>query len=344
MEADPWGSAPVDPWTKQPDATETDVIPDPLQVPKEFTMERRTSATADPWGATEDDGSEEQTIEPALMSAGTMQERQPPPSLAWGVETTDDGWGPVKDQDTQQESTMRMPTNLDRDDNYSYPVDDENAGFGDEEPYGYGQPQASAPSSPITSANDEDESPIPPLEAVSEESIGNPDAFDNLPEDDDGFSGGPFPSTTVLPTFKTSLPESPAFEDDGFGGFSGGFDDAAPMPEWGPTHKDDDDGWGSPTFGSPVVPTQSQAPVDAWGNEEASDPDEPIADVAPTARETQDDEWDRARKVIQRREAAAVSYRVSSSLLGVSDHGRCLDITAYGAGGQARTGMETTSS
>jgi hypothetical protein len=345
MEADPWGSAPVDPWMKQPDATETHVIPDPLQVPKEFTMERRTSATADPWGAIEDDGKDEQTTEPALVPAATIHQTQAPPSLAWGAEIADDGWGPVKDHDTQQESVMRMPTNLERNDTYDYPAVDENAGFGNDEPYEFGQQRASAISSPMISAKDEAESPIPSLEAVSDDKFAeNSGAFDEPPEDENGFSVGPFPSTTVLPTFKTSLPESPAFEDDGFGGFSGGFDEAAPMPEWGPTHKDDDDGWGSPTFGSPALPTQSRAPIDAWGNEEAGDPDEAIADAAPTARETQEDEWDRARKAIQRREAVAVSHRLSSSLLRFLSAGTAANKTAYGASSQARTGMETISS
>jgi len=359
MEADPWGSAPADPWLKQPDAIETDDIPDPLQVPKEFTMERRTSTTADPWGATNDDANGESTIESAFRPAVTVHEAQAPPSLAWGAEMADEGWGPAKDggaemadevwdpakdEETQQDLVLRMPTTLERHNTHDILAGSDNAGFGDEEPYGNGQPRASEPHSPILSASHEDELAITPLRSASNKPVEDPVTFEQFPEDGNGFSGGPFPSTTVLPTFQTSLPESPVFEDDGFGGFSGGFDEAAPMPEWGPTQKDDDDGWGSPTFDSPVLPTQPRAPIEAWGNEEAGDPDEAIVDVAPTARETQEDEWDRARKAIQRREAVAVSHRASSGLPRVSNCTWWCHETAYGAGNQARTRMETIGS
>jgi hypothetical protein len=79
---------------KQPEASESDGPPDPLQVPKEFTMARRSSTTADPWGVTHDDDNDLQTAHPEYAPAAGMPEPQAVPSLAWGAEVVDDGWGP----------------------------------------------------------------------------------------------------------------------------------------------------------------------------------------------------------------------------------------------------------
>jgi hypothetical protein len=85
------------------------------------------------------------------------------------------------------------------------------------------------------------------------------------------------------------------------------------MPAWEPAHKDDDDGWGSPNFGSPdlQVGASGRVAVDAWGEER--EVEEGVTPVG-QARDQQEDEWDRARKAIERREAVAVSEIIDHSL------------------------------
>jgi hypothetical protein len=345
MEDDPWGSTSVDPWMKQPEASESDGPPDPLQVPKEFTMARRSSTTADPWGVTHDDDNDLQTAHPEYAPAAGMPEPQAVPSLAWGAEVVDDGWGPSESKAAQTEQGFKTEVGLDEDTMPNYSNADVNVGFSAAEGREDNAATASSPlPSPVVSAEIDDETPPIPLEAVSDGLNEKRNGFEEFPSDNDGFAAGPFPSTTVLPTFQTSLPESPSFEDDTFGGFSGGFDEAAPMPEWGPTHKDDDDGWGSPTFDSPVLASQSRAPIDAWGNDETVDPDVTIADIPMDSRNTQEDEWDRARKAVQRREAVAVSHHATGELFTCSEFRLWHVTTAYRTSRKAGTGMETIGS
>jgi hypothetical protein len=309
MEDDPWGSTPADPWTKPSDEQNADIIPDPLNVPKEFTLDRRPSTTADHWGALSQDEFSSEPLETSYKRDERIELPQPVPPMVWATEPDDDGWGPVRVDALERgvESTKKVEEQVTEDSEVASPQS--GVTVNDNEADDTVQDRIELSSSilrPSSMAGLSETlpafsgAPVTPLGEESRSSM--PD-----PADEAGFGGDPFPVMTALPTFQTSLPESPSFGNDGFGGFSSGFDDHAPLPEWGPTHKVDDDGWGSPTFDSPLPQTQDHVAADSWGESDVI-PEEGSENAH--SQERQEDEWERARKAIQRREAVAVS-RVS---------------------------------
>lgn len=335
MEDDPWGSASVDPWTASKQATDEQdgAGRDPLNVPKDFLVGRRPSANADPWGSTQESQEESQEfVQDDSVANDTRREspKLPLPTNSWAPDREDDGgWGaplPIaergepSDLPSFNDPEIRV-TRLDSPEPFAQPVDEESSFARDD-----AQDTELATSTPVFAASGNDlhgfRSPSPAQEASTQEIQSDYPAFKPFPADDEDLDISTFPTASpqlptfpTFPTFPATIPESPSFGspsfgDDAFGGFSGGVEDPAPMPAWEPAQKSDDDGWGSPNFGSPdlQVSTTGGVALDAWGAEREDE-----SDVVPPLRarddQDQEDEWDRARKAVERREAVAVSPR-----------------------------------
>jgi hypothetical protein len=311
MDEDPWGSS-TDPWSTPSNQhakhSEEPELKDSLNVPKDFVVDRRASAASDPWGATE-----EPTVDNDISYGQTRHPESPAPKTSWIADDEGDAWGATEEaQEVSAQEFSAQAINFEPEKS-QYIEDPSDHGFGSTPVLDQLNLSTPFPNSISSSTPEPKINPLPPIRPSS------PPAFQTgFGEEDDAYN--PFSNandSSSLPTFTPQptspgpatpggFPNSPSFGDDAFGGFSSALDQPEPMPSWAPAHTGgDDDGWGSPTFDSPVIPVVDTHKEDAWGEEARPDP----VDVGRVQTERQmEDEWEQARKAAERKQAVAVSF------------------------------------
>lgn len=346
MDTDPWGSA-ADPWTATTETTDASKDPaphDPLNVPKDFALGPSPSiVSADPWGpgtaSLESPKSLEMDMVGSTSHSTANNDVMPStPTMidpmaadmgaaGWDTKAVPDAWAretTAEPLDEPQTTDQQLATSLERVELEREPT------IVDQEPaISALHDLTSAPPSPVAPTNlanwggshNEDEALRNAFAPVSSNA-----------------APAPLLSSHDSPVFSpANLPKSPSFGDDAFGGFSGAGlpgTESDPLPTWETPYKgtDDDGGWGTPTFDSPVMGTtrptsddDREDETDAWGGGGAGPSSTTVA-VERTRQKELEDDWEMARKAVERKEAVAPSEMVA----GLQKRWKQLALECYG--------------